>query len=129
MTCCGLVFSEAHLLCVGCTLAGETLEHRGLVKLLTSAEFFHDTGSFEFSFEFLEGLIVARMAVWYWRILLAACKIRQLFCMGQVLRIFFRCGPSFCPDFVEICGLCSLFLWLFVLNLARGERFVAGRVS
>ena len=55
MTCCGLVFSEAHLLCVGCTLAGETLEHRGLVKLLTSAEFFHDTGSFEFSFEFLEG--------------------------------------------------------------------------
>ena len=55
MTCCGLVFSEAHLLCVGSTLAGETLEHRGLVKLLTSAEFFHDTGSFEFSFEFLEG--------------------------------------------------------------------------
>ena len=57
MTCCGLVFSEAHLLCVGSTLASEALEHRGLVKLLTSAEFFHDTGSFEFSFEFLEGAL------------------------------------------------------------------------
>ena len=53
----GLILSGSQFLDIDSMFLCQALADRGLVKLLTSTEFFHYTGSFKFSLEFLEGAL------------------------------------------------------------------------
>ena len=52
-----LIFYAAQLLDVDSVLFCETLQHRGLIELLTTTEFLHDASLLEFTLEFLQGAL------------------------------------------------------------------------